>query len=143
MMPMDQVPTTRLLLEAYRALGSEIQRGLADRAIFDLRPSHAATLLLIDRAGSRLTDLSTRAGVTRQAMMQVIDGLVRSGSVRRVPDATDGRAKVVRLTARGLRERAEARRTLGAVEARIRRRLGDRRYEALRGLLEELARDEE
>jgi DNA-binding MarR family transcriptional regulator len=140
---MEQVSTPRLLLEAYRALGNEIQRGLADRAIFELRPSHAATLLLIDRAGSRLTDLSARAGVTRQAMMQVIDGLVRAGSARRVPDPVDGRAKLVKLTARGLRQRAEARRTLGAVEVRVRRRLGDRRYEALRSTLVELAQDEE
>jgi len=140
---MDQPSLPRLLLEAFRALESEIQEGLAERAIFDLRPSHAAALLLIDRAGSRQTDLASRAGVTRQAMMQVIDELERSGSVRRLPDPADGRAKLVRLTARGLRQRAEARRTLTGVEIRIRRRLGDRRYEALRAMLEELAQEEE
>jgi DNA-binding MarR family transcriptional regulator len=140
---MDQTPTTRLLLDAFRALETEIQQGLADRAIFDLRPSYASTLLLIDRSGSRLTDIASRAGVTRQAMMQVVDGLVRTGSVRRMPDPADGRAKLVRLTARGLRQRAEARRTLAAVEIRIRRLLGDRRYEALRWMLEELTQEEE
>jgi DNA-binding MarR family transcriptional regulator len=140
---MDQSSTSRLLLEAFRSLEGEIQLGLADRDLFDLRPSHAAALLLVDRSGSRLTDLAARAGVTRQAMMQVVDALARSGSVRRMPDPVDGRAKLVRLTARGLRQRAEARRTLGAVEARIRRQLGDRRYEALRITLEELAQVEE
>jgi len=139
----EQSSTSRLLLEAFRSLEGEIQGGLADRDLFDLRPSHAAALLLVDRGGSRLTDLAARAGVTRQAMMQVVDALARSGSVRRIPDPLDGRAKLVRLTARGLRQRAEARRTLGAVEVRIRRQLGDRRYEALRSTLEELAQVEE
>lgn len=140
---MDEASTPRLLLEAFRSLEGEIQVGLADRDLFDLRPSHAAALLLVDRGGSRLTDLAARAGVTRQAMMQVVDALARSGSVRRIPDPADGRAKLVRLTAHGLRQRAEARRTLGAVEARVRRQLGDRRYEGLRAALVDLAQAEE
>jgi DNA-binding MarR family transcriptional regulator len=53
-----------------------------------------------------------------------------------VPDAEDARAKVVRLTARGRRYVAEARRAMAALEARARRELGERRYEALRDGLE-------
>jgi DNA-binding MarR family transcriptional regulator len=43
---------------------------------------------------------------------------------------------MVRLTARGRRFVAEARRAVAAVEARARRELGERRYEALRDSLE-------
>jgi DNA-binding MarR family transcriptional regulator len=71
-------------------------------------------------------------------MMLLVDDLETRGYVRRVPDAEDARAKVVRLTARGRRYVAEARRAVAAVEARARRELGDRRYESLRGVLEEL-----
>jgi DNA-binding MarR family transcriptional regulator len=134
---------SHLLLSAFRSLDDEIEAALRDRGVYDLRPSPAATLLLVDRTGTRLTELANRAGITKQAMMQVIDELQAMGCVRRAPDQTDSRAKVVRLTARGLRHRAAARKAIQAVEARIRRGLGDRRYDAFRTTLEELTTVEE
>lgn len=129
----------RLLLEAHRALGAELAASLAERGYPDARPGHAAVFLHIDRrAGTRLTELARRARMTKQGMMLVVDDLEQRGYVRRVPDAEDARAKVVRLTARGRRFVAEARRASAAVEARARRELGDRRYETLRDALEEL-----
>jgi DNA-binding MarR family transcriptional regulator len=76
--------------------------------------------------------------MTKQGMMLLVDDLEQRGYVRRVPDPEDARAKAVRLTARGRRFVAEARRSVAAVEARARRELGDRRYEALRDSLEQL-----
>jgi DNA-binding MarR family transcriptional regulator len=134
---------SHLLLSAFRSLDDEIEAALLDRGVSDLRPSPAAILLLVDRTGTRLTELSSRAGITKQAMMQVIDELQSLGCVRRTPDPTDSRAKVVRLTARGLRHRAAARKAIQAAEARVRRGLGDRRYDALRTTLEELSTVEE
>jgi DNA-binding MarR family transcriptional regulator len=90
------------------------------------------------RWGTRLTDLARRARMSKQGMMLLVDDLEQRGYVRRVPDPEDARAKVVRLTARGRRFVAEARRAVAAVEARARRELGDRRYEALRDSLEQL-----
>ncbi|HEY1331576.1 MAG TPA: MarR family transcriptional regulator [Actinomycetota bacterium] len=131
---MDQ-PLSRMLLESYRSVEEETVAALADRGELGLSPSQAAALLLVDRSGTRLTELAARAQITKQAMMQVVDDLETAGSVRRVPDPTDARAKVVRLTARGLRQRAEARKAISAVEARTRRRLGARRYDTLRETL--------
>jgi DNA-binding MarR family transcriptional regulator len=133
----------RLLIDASRALDREIEEGLHDRGIWDLRPNQARTLLLIDRTGTRLSELAQRAGITKQRMMQVVDDLQSTGCVRRTPDPSDARAKVVRLTAKGLRHRAEARRTLLGVEARARRHLGERRFDQLSLLLEELSQAEE
>jgi DNA-binding MarR family transcriptional regulator len=129
----------RLLLEAHRALGSELVAMLVERGYPDARPGHAAVFMHIDRrSGTRLTELARRARMTKQGMMLVVDDLEERGYVRRVPDPEDARAKVVRLTARGRRYVAEARRTVAAIEAGVRRELGDRRYEVLRGALEEL-----
>jgi len=129
----------RLLLEAHRALGAELVATLTERGYPDARPGHAAVFLHIDRrSGTRLTELARRARMTKQGMMLVDDDLEERGYVRRVPDADDARAKVVRLTARGRRFVAEARRSSAAVEARARRELGDRRYETLRDALEQL-----
>lgn len=140
---MKEPALPRMLLEAFRALDREIAESLNDRGIPDLRPSQAMAMLLIDRTGTRLTELAQRGRVSKQAMMQIVDSLTTQGCVRRATDAEDARAKVVKLTAKGLRQRAEARRALAAVEARARRRLGDRRYDALRLTLEELATAEE
>jgi DNA-binding MarR family transcriptional regulator len=140
---MAEAPLTHLLLEAFRALDAEIENALEDRGVADLRPSQAAALLLIDRAGTRLSELAARAGITKQAMMQVVDDLESRGDVRRTADPNDARAKVVRLTARGLRHRAEARKAIASVESKSRRLLGDRRYEGLRAALSELITWEE
>lgn len=140
---MAEPTLTRLLLDAFRFLDREIEDALRDRGLWELRPSQATALLLVERSGTRLTELALRAGVTRQAMMQLVDELQAVGYLRRTADSTDGRAKIVRLTARGLRARAEARRALASVEARARRQLGDRRYEGVRAALSDLVGVEE
>ena len=133
----------RLVIDLSRALDREIEEALHDRGIWDLKPSQARNLLLVDRTGTRLSELAQRAGITKQRMMQVVDELQSQGCVRRTPDPEDARAKVVRLTAKGLRHRAEARRAMLAVEARARRQVGERRYDALAAMLEELSTGEE
>jgi DNA-binding MarR family transcriptional regulator len=140
---MSQTAVARMLQDAYRALDVELDAALEDRGAVEVTPTQARALLLVDRTGTRLTELAARAGVTKQAMMQMVDELQANGFLRRTPDPEDGRAKMVRLTARGLRQRATARQALAAVEARIKRRLGSRRYDVLRMLLEELTAEEE
>jgi DNA-binding MarR family transcriptional regulator len=139
---MAEQALSRMLLDAFRALDAEMATSLEDRGV-DLSPSHARAILFIDRAGTRLSDLAQRAAITKQAMMQVVDDLQERGLVRRASDPNDSRAKVVRLTAKGLRQRAEARRAVATVESRARRSLGDRRYEALKAILVELSVGEE
>ena len=132
-----------MLQDAFRALDVELAAELEDRGALDVTPTQARALLLVDRAGTRLTELAARAGVTKQAMMQMVDELQAGGYLRRTPDPLDARAKIVRLTAKGLRQRARARQALASVESWIKRRLGPRRYEVLRMVLEELTSEEE
>jgi DNA-binding MarR family transcriptional regulator len=130
----------RLLLQAHRVLATELREGMTERGYPDVRPGHAAAFMHIDRrSGTRLTDLARRARMSKQGMMLVVDDLESRGYVRRVPDEEDGRAKVVRLTARGRRYVAE----IAALEGRARRDLGERRYEALRSALNLLVGEEE
>lgn len=139
MVDVSEPDLARLLLEAHRALGSQLVATMDERGYPDSRPGHAAVFIHIDRrSGTRLTELARRARMTKQGMMLVVDDLEGRGFVRRVPDPEDARAKVVRLTAKGRRYVAEGRRVLAAVEAHARRELGDRRYETLRDALEQL-----
>lgn len=129
----------RLLLEARRAVASDLAADLQERGFDDLRPGHAAVFLSIDRrSGSRITDLAGEARLTKQALMALVDDLESRGYVRRVPDPADARAKLVRLTARGRRAAAEYRRAMTAIDQRTKRQLGDA-YDTMVEALEELA----
>jgi DNA-binding MarR family transcriptional regulator len=55
----------------------------------------------MDEGGTRSTVLAQRAGVTKQAMSQLVRLMERQGYLEQVPDPTDTRAKVVRMTERG------------------------------------------
>jgi DNA-binding MarR family transcriptional regulator len=128
-----------LLLEAQRAVARDLGDALVERGYEDVRPSHAALFLFVDRrGGTRLGELARRAGVTKQSMMQVVDDLEALGYVRREPDPADARAKLVHLTAHGRRCATEFRRAVQVLETRTRRRLGDRGYEAVRSALTKL-----
>lgn len=134
----------RLMLEAHRVLGDEFVEELNDRGYEDVRPGHSAVFMNIDRrSGTGLSELARRARITKQGMMLLIDELEGRGYVRRVPDPSDGRAKIVKLTARGRRYVAEARRVIAGIESRLRRELGTRRYSELRTSLEWMAGLEE
>ena len=52
--------------------------------------------------GSRLTELAERAGMSKQAMGDLVDQCEAWGLVTREPDPHDARARVVRFTASGL-----------------------------------------
>lgn len=65
--------------------------------------------LLRDGDGIRQIELAERIGVENTALVRVLDGLEKNGMVARHPDPSDGRAKLVHLTATGraLAEHAE------------------------------------
>ena len=52
--------------------------------------------------GSRLTDLAQRAGMSKQAMGDLVDQCEAWGLVVREPDSHDTRARLVRFTPTGL-----------------------------------------
>lgn len=74
---------------------------LRERGHAGLQPSHQVVFASLGRAGTRLTALAERAGISKQAMGQLVDDLERLDYVERVPDPVDGRAKIVRLTRAG------------------------------------------
>src|SRR5271156_4577410 len=72
----------------------------------DVTPAFASLLLLLDATGARATTLAQRAGITKQAVSQLVRELEARDYVEQVPDATDTRAKIVRLTENGVALRA-------------------------------------
>jgi DNA-binding MarR family transcriptional regulator len=74
---------------------------LAQRGYDDFPFASASLLWLMDEGGTRSTVLAQRSGVTKQAMSQLVRLMERQGYLEQVPDPTDTRAKVVRMTGRG------------------------------------------
>jgi DNA-binding MarR family transcriptional regulator len=71
----------------------------------------------LDRDGTRLTELATRADMTHQAMGELIDTLEHRGYLERRPDPADRRARLVYLTAKGRQMTRVALREIAAIEA--------------------------
>jgi DNA-binding MarR family transcriptional regulator len=92
----------------------------------------------IARTGTPQSALIARMAVSKQAVQQLIDGLVAEGVVERVPDPDDSRSRIVRYTAEGLRAMRDADRIKREIENEYRARLGAERFEALMGVLREV-----
>ena len=126
--------TGLLLLYPYRALESRVLTALAD-AGFDITLAQARLLQRVADDGSRLTDLAAQAQVTKQTAGELVDQLQRRGYVERTPDPSDGRARLVRLAARGREAVALAVPVVAAVEAEWSAHLGPEAMAALRSAL--------
>jgi DNA-binding MarR family transcriptional regulator len=135
---MAQDDLGRMLLGAFRAFEVEVSEALDERELGGLRPSFASVFVHAEPRGSRLSDLARRAGMSKQGMADIVREMQALGLVRRAADPEDGRGRLVVLTAKGRRQLVQASRAIASVEGRVRRRLGDRRYEALRSALTEL-----
>ena len=101
----------------------------------ELRPTHNHVLRNLDADGTRASVLAERAGLSRQAITQIVDELEAAGVVEREADPDDGRAKLVRYTAEGRRSFAESRQRIAAITDRWRSEVGDETWNAFeRGL---------
>lgn len=92
-----------LMQIAFRAMEQRVLRALAESGFGDISVAQARIVAQIDAAGTRLTELAERAQITKQTASFLIDQVERAGYVERVPDPSDRRARLVRLTDRGRR----------------------------------------
>jgi DNA-binding MarR family transcriptional regulator len=131
-----RVPLIRLLDVAFGDFSEEVRRRVDAAGFSDIRPGHGCVFGTIEPEGSRLTDLAERARMTKQSVGEMASDLERLGYVERVPDPSDGRAKIIRLTARGREAQAIGRRLIDQVEREWAERYGEERVAALREALE-------
>ena len=116
----------------------QVVAGLAAADFGDVRPAHFTVFQHIPPEGIRLTALAEAALMTKQSMGYLVDDLAALGYVERVPDPTDRRAKVVRLTARGRAVDETVRKVIRQIEADWAARLGQEEYQHLTRLLRAL-----
>jgi DNA-binding MarR family transcriptional regulator len=123
--------TAALLGQAWTVLGHRILVGV-QAAGYPIRMAHSIVFVHIELDGIRLTELAARASMTPQAMGELVDDLQQLGYVERIPDPSDGRAKLIVLTERGLDVLQAGLDTISAIEADLSDLVGPRRLKELR-----------
>jgi DNA-binding MarR family transcriptional regulator len=131
-----RLPMIGLLDGAFDAFASELERRVGDTAFSDIRITHGCVFGNIEPDGSRLTELAQRARMTKQSVGEVATELEQRGYLERVPDPSDGRAKIIRLTERGREAQALGRGIIDEIEREWAERYGAERVAALRDALE-------
>jgi DNA-binding MarR family transcriptional regulator len=136
---MDSPYTQSLLLYAYQASARALIDTLQARGHPAIRPKHGAVFANIDRQGTRPSVLAERAGIGKAAMGELVDELERLGYVRREPDPSDRRAKLVLPTDTAMLVTKIVHEFNKRMEATYRELLGDEAYQTLRSALQAIA----
>jgi DNA-binding MarR family transcriptional regulator len=132
------LPTSLLMFIAQRYAEGRIYETVRESGYTDFTIAQSRLAVGIDPHGTRLSVLADRARVAKQTATALVDSLERAGYVERVPDPTDGRARLVRLTARGEAVIPIARAEEQRIEREWEEYLGPRRMAQLRDALERL-----
>lgn len=96
-----------------------------------LRPSHMAVFPHLALEGSRITVLAEKMQISKQAVAQVVEDLEQMGFVRRVPDPSDGRAKLVQFTKSGRNSMLQGLDLLSSMEQELADIVGTKRISEL------------
>jgi DNA-binding MarR family transcriptional regulator len=128
----------QLLRDAFARFEAELIEATPPVDGVRMRPTHNHVLRHLDLGGTRASEIATRAGLTRQAITQIVDELEAAGVVAREPDPEDGRAKRIVYTDVGRAAFAESRSRIAAIDERWRSELGAERWASLRTALSDL-----
>ncbi|MFE3320885.1 MarR family winged helix-turn-helix transcriptional regulator [Nocardia sp. NPDC059195] len=131
----DELNLGVLLFVPYREMERRVFAALTAGGHAELTPAKARLVARIAPDGTRLTDLAAQAQVTKQTASTLADQLVRADYLERVPDPTDGRARLLRLTPTGRAAADLANRTADEVQSEWLAHLGKRASTELRKTL--------
>ncbi|MDQ3680613.1 MAG: MarR family transcriptional regulator [Actinomycetota bacterium] len=124
--------------EPFLAFIAELFRRLQEAGYGDLRISHLVVFQHIDPPGSRVTELAAKAQMTKPSMAYLVEYLEAAGYVERLPDPSDGRARLVHLTERGWKQIEDALDIIANMEAELAAAMRPGQLATLRRLLTSL-----
>jgi DNA-binding MarR family transcriptional regulator len=131
----------RLLTNALSRFERRVFEILAENGHEEVRYSHINLTRNLDVGGTITTELARRAGMTKQAMGEIVEQCEKLGLVERVRDKRDARAKIVRFTPTGLAWLQAFRDALATAEQEMRNELGYLRTDAIASALEAYGHD--
>ncbi|KGN37450.1 MarR family winged helix-turn-helix transcriptional regulator [Knoellia subterranea] len=133
-----QLPTALLMFIASRYAMDRIFGVLRQAGLEGVSDAQMKLVMNIDVEGTRLSVLAERAQIAKQTATALVDKLEAAGWVERVPDPTDGRARLVRPTSKAAPFEPVAHAEERAIEAEWEAHLGAQRMAELRSALESL-----
>jgi DNA-binding MarR family transcriptional regulator len=132
-------PEDMLIGALLRVPGQAIHRRLIDElnaaGFKELRLPHMAVLQFPGPDGVRPGELAERAGMSKQAMNQLLRSLEGLGYIERSDTPDEGRARIVRFTKRGRAAYSKVHDILRDIEREWSAELGSTRFAQLKELL--------
>jgi DNA-binding MarR family transcriptional regulator len=126
-----------LVVRAAKALVDRLRADDPERAASPLTPVHGlAARFLLGRDDVTTVDLARYLGITKQSTSEVVGALERTGTVRRAPHPSDGRARVLLLTDAGKTKLDAGRRRWNELECEWADLVGPDQLEVVRAALE-------
>jgi DNA-binding MarR family transcriptional regulator len=126
---------------ALEVLSDRLHEHLVAAGFDDHRMSHDKVMPHVPPDGITLAELSRRAGITKQAMSELVQDLETKGYLRRRPDPADGRVRVIEFTERGWSAVRTALEGFAGVEKELQSRWGHHDFALLREMLDDIAND--
>jgi DNA-binding MarR family transcriptional regulator len=127
------------LRQLYDALVTNLHARLAEEGYGEITPSHGLVFQYTEDDGSRITELASRAGMTKQSMSALVYQLENTGYLKRKGDPRDARAVLFTFTPKGQALKTKAQQLNYEFEKKWEQVLGPARYQKFRGMLIELA----
>lgn len=125
----------RLLNNAVRRFEDRVLELMTAAGYEETRISHVNLTRNLDRDGTRITELASRAGMTKQAMSELVEQCEGIGLVRREIDPADKRARIIHFTRLGLQWLDAFSRAVDRAEQEMRAELGPAKHDGVRAAL--------
>jgi DNA-binding MarR family transcriptional regulator len=132
----------RLLLRAQRDFSLRAIEKLRIRGHIGLSLAHTNLLANLDLAGTRITTLAERVGISKQAIGNLVVELEAKSYLKRAVDPVDRRATRITYTDAGWQFLQDAHQVKREIEAEYTAVLGEQGIQMLRSLLTKLLEDD-
>jgi DNA-binding MarR family transcriptional regulator len=129
----------RLCLRVFRHFNGQAVQKLQARGYTTVTLAHTALMINLDMEGTRIVDLASRAGMSKQAMGRLAEDLEQVGYVARTVDPSDRRAARVTFTPKGVDFMRDAATIMREIETEYARLIGAAAFDKLRSQLSILA----
>lgn len=128
-----------LLRLGWQFVREQIFSGVVAAGYQDLTPAHVGLFRYPSLDRQRPSELADQLQITRQSVNDLLSHLEGRGYLTREADPADGRARIVRLTAKGRSLQKVIAQQAQVAELKIAKMLGARSFALLRNALEQLA----
>ncbi len=132
--------TGRLLYECFVLYNAALLKELKKTEFSGVRNTHFNLLRHLDADGTRMSDLASRANLTKAAITSLVHACTELDLVTVGQSTEDARARVVRFSPNGLALMRLIRKTQIGIERRLASRLDEDAYGQLRAALLTMSR---